>query len=230
MYLVRIPSPRHLCVALGATAGEPTIPTQPPAAKPYSIVWWDPRNLDLKAEPPLGIRRSELIVKDVAPRTVEAGLADHSAWRARTDAAVAEGGRRSIAAQTVTQWSKTVSEDAGMKLPTVKIVEVPREPNRPSGIRFGALVHAVVGTIPLDGDADVIRRVTELQARTLGSTDEKVESAAKVVRIVLALPILERAREAAKAHQCRREVPIAWRHGETLIEGVIDLAFEDGER
>jgi hypothetical protein len=59
-------------------------------------------------------------------------------------------------------------------------------------------VHAVLGTVPLDGDADVIRRVTELQARTLGSTDEEVESAAKVVQTVLALPILERAREAAK--------------------------------
>ncbi len=56
----------------------------------HSIVWWDPRNLELKAEPPLGIRRSELIVKDVAPRTVEAGLADYTAWRTRTDAAVAE--------------------------------------------------------------------------------------------------------------------------------------------
>ena len=119
---------------------------------------------------------------------------------------------------------------ASVKLPPVKIVEVPREADRPTGIRFGALVHAVLGTVPLDGDADVIRRVTELQARTLGSTDEEVESAAKVVQTVLALPILERAREAAKAHRCRREAPIAWRHGETLIEGVIDLAFEEGER
>ena len=161
----------------------------------HSVVWWDPRNLELNAEPPLGIRRSELIVKDVAPRTVEAGLADYTAWRTRTDAAVAEGGRRSIAAQTVTQWAKTAADDASVKLPPVKIVEVPREPDRPTGIRFGALVHAVLGTVPLDGDADVIRRVTELQARTLGSTDEEVESAAKVVQTVLALPILERARQ-----------------------------------
>ena len=198
----------------------------------HSVVWWDPRNLELKAEPPLGIRRSELIVKDVATRTVEAGLADYTRWRTLTDAAVADGGRRSIAAQTVTQWSKNV--DAGgegdMKLPPVKIVEVAREADRPTGIRFGALVHAVLGTVPLDGDADVVRRVTKLQARTLGSTDEEVESAAKVVHTVLALPIFERARKAAQAHRCRRETPIAWRHGDTLIEGVIDLAFDDGSR
>ena len=44
------------------------------------------------------------------------------------------------------------------------------------------------------------------------------------------LPIFARARKAAQAHRCRRETPIAWRHGDTLIEGVIDLAFEDGTR
>jgi ATP-dependent exoDNAse (exonuclease V) beta subunit len=201
----------------------PTLPT-------YSLVWWDPRDLKLKEEPPLGIRRSELIVKDVAQRTVEAGLADYTAWRARTDAAVTEGGRRSIAAQTVTQWSKAAEDDASLKLPPVQIIEVLRDADRPSGIRFGALVHAVLGTVPLDGDTDVIRRVTELQARTLGSTDDEIVSAAKVVKTVLALPILARARKAAKTHHCRREASIAWRNGETLIEGVIDLAFDEGNR
>jgi ATP-dependent exoDNAse (exonuclease V) beta subunit len=92
------------------------------------------------------------------------------------------------------------------------------------------LVHAVLATVPLDGDADVIRLVAELQGRTLGSTDEEVESAAKVVGAVLTLPILDRAREAMKMNRCRREAPIAWRHGETLIEGVIDLAFEEGNQ
>ena len=98
-------SQRRSCVRRATVA--PGLHALPPPS--HSIVWWDPRNLELKAEPPLGIRRSELIVKDVATRTVEAGLADYTAWRTRTDAAVAEGGRRSIAAQTVTQWAKTSS-------------------------------------------------------------------------------------------------------------------------
>ena len=211
-----------------------TNPTNPanPTNPEHVVVWWDPRNLDLNAEPPLGIRRSELIVKDVASRTVQADLAAYTGWRTRTDDAVASGALRTIAAQTATQWSRIADAgvEAGVKLPPVKIVEAPREADRPSGIRFGALVHAVLGTIPLDGDADVIRRVAELQARTLGATDEEVESAAKVVQTVMAMPILERAREAAKANRCRRETPIAWRNGDTLIEGVIDLAFEEGKR
>jgi ATP-dependent exoDNAse (exonuclease V) beta subunit len=196
----------------------------------HSVVWWDARNLKLDAEPPLGIRRSELIVKDVAPQTVEAGLAEYRAWRKGSDSAVAGGARPSIAAQTVTQWAKPVAPENGPKLPPVKVIEVPRDPHRPSGRRFGALVHAVLGTIPLDGDADVIQRLTALHGRTLGATDQEVESAAHVVQTVLALPVLHRAREAAKTRRCRREVPVAWVDGDRLIEGVVDLAFEHMSR
>ena len=197
----------------------------------HSIVWWDPRDLKLYAEPPLGIRRSELIVKDVAPQIVQAGLADYKAWRDGNDAAVASGSRPSIAAQTVTQWAKTGVSRQDLKLPPVEIIELPREPNRPSGLRFGVLVHAVLGSVPLDGDADVIQRLTALQRRTLGATEEEGESAAKIVQTVLAHPILNRARDAAAENRCRREVPVAWR-GATgvLVEGVADLAFREGSQ
>lgn len=196
----------------------------------HAVVWWDPRDLKLEAEPPLGIRRSELIVKDVAPQIVEAGLADYKAWRDGNDAAVVSGSRPSIAAQTVTQWAKAGVSQQDLKLPPVEIIELPREPNRPSGLRFGALVHAVLGLVPLDGDADVIQRLTALQGRTLGATDEEVVSAAEVARTVLAQPILLRARHAAKANRCRRETPVVWRDGERLVEGVVDLAFEEEDR
>lgn len=196
----------------------------------HAVVWWDPRDLKLKAEPPLGIRRSELIVKDVAPQIVEAGLADYKAWRNGNDAAVVSGSRPSIAAQTVTQWAKAGVSQQDPKLAPVEIIELPREPNRPSGLRFGALVHAVLGSVPLDGDADVIQRLTALQGRTLGATDEEVVGAAEVVQTVLAQPILQRARLAAKANRCRRETPVVWRDGKRLVEGIVDLAFEEEDR
>ena len=195
----------------------------------HSVVWWDPRALNLGAEPPLGIRRSDLIVKDVAPKIVEAGLADYEAWRQAGDAAVANGSRPSIATETVTRWARTAGDDE-MQLSPVEVIEIPRDTNRPSGPRFGALVHAVLATVPLDGDADVILRLTELESRTLGATEEEVECAAHVVHTVLGQPILQRAREAAKANRCRRETPVACRHGQMLIEGVVDLAFEEKDR
>jgi ATP-dependent exoDNAse (exonuclease V) beta subunit len=117
-----------------------------------------------------------------------------------------------------------------MQLPAVEVIEIPREADRPSGRRFGALVHAVLATVPLDGDADVIVRLAELEGRTLGATEDEVESAAQVVQTVLGQPILERAREAAKLNRCRRETPVSWRRGETLVEGVVDLAFEETDR
>ena len=193
----------------------------------HSVVWWDPRDLKLDAEPPLGIRRSELIVKDVAPQIVASGLSSYTAWRESADRAVADGSRPSISAQTVTQWAKSgAAVDGATNLAPVETIEVPRETGRPTGRRFGALVHAVLATVPLDGDADVIQRLCSVQARTLGATDDEAESAAKVVLTVLAQPILARAHEASKANRCRRDTPVAWRDGDNLIEGVVDLAFE----
>ena len=55
----------------------------------FSVVWWDPRALNLGAEAPLGIRRPELIVKDVAPDIVESGLAAYNSWRERRHQAIA---------------------------------------------------------------------------------------------------------------------------------------------
>ena len=197
----------------------------------HSIVWWDPRQLNLHAEPPLGIRRSELIVKNVAPQIVEDGLAEYRAWRKGRAAALAGGSRPSIVPRTVTRWARTGGFQEGLELPPVEIIEVPRDRHRPSGPRFGALVHAVLGTVPLDGDDDGIRRLTALHGRTLGAREEEVESAAKVVQTVLAQPILRRASEANKERRCRREVPVTWREPDGgLIEGVIDLVFKEGDR
>jgi ATP-dependent helicase/nuclease subunit A len=192
----------------------------------HSVVWWDPRELKLDAEPPLGIRRSELIVKDVVPEIVEAGLAEYKAWREMCNAAVANGSRPSIVAQTVTKWARARGSEG--KLPPVEIIEVLRDLNRPFGPRFGALVHSVLGTVPLDGDVDVVQRLTTLQGRTLGATDEEVASAAQAVQTVLAQPVISRARKAQSTGHLRREVPIVLRGGDdSLVEGVIDLAFED---
>jgi ATP-dependent exoDNAse (exonuclease V) beta subunit len=192
------------------------------------VVWWDPRELKLEAETPLGIRRSELIVKDVGSEIVEAGLREYHAWRARREAATAAGSKPSVAAQIVTQWVKTADATAhDASLPAVRLIELPRGANRPGGPRFGALVHAVLAIIPLDAEINAVTRLTAAQANILGATEDEVEAAAEVVQGVLAQPLLQRAFEATKTQRCRREVPIAWRDGETLIEGVIDLAFED---
>jgi ATP-dependent exoDNAse (exonuclease V) beta subunit len=211
-------------------------PAQPGTVSPglhvlnsrHRVVWWDPRVLKLGAEAPLGIRRSELIVRDVGTEIVEAGLRAHGAWRAQREAAMLAGSRPSVAAQIVTEWAKTTDSNAySAGLPAVDFIGVPRAAIRPTGVRFGTLVHAVLATAPLEAEGALITRLTEAQAHILGATQEETEAAAEIVRIVLTQPLLRRAREATKRNRCRREVPIAWRDGETLFEGVMDLAFEE---
>jgi ATP-dependent exoDNAse (exonuclease V) beta subunit len=194
----------------------------------FSVVWWDPRALKLGAEAPLGIRRPELIVKDVAPDIVESGLAAYNAWRERREQALALGSQSSVAVRTITQSAKTVGEEApNLKLPPVEIVELARAANRPSGARFGTLVHAVLASVPLDGDLNVIHRLATIHGRILGAAVEEIASTSETVHTALAHPLLNHARSAAQQGRCRREVPIAWcdTNG-LLIEGVIDLAFE----
>ena len=69
-----------------------------------------------------------------------------------------------------------------------------------------------------------------LQARILGAPDDERAAAATVVGAALAHPLLARAREAERSGRCRRETPLAVQDADgTLLEGVIDLAWEDDE-
>jgi ATP-dependent exoDNAse (exonuclease V) beta subunit len=200
--------------------------TDHPGAAGFSVVWWDPRALKLDAEAPLGIRRPELIVKDVAAEIVESGLAAYNSWRDRRQQVLASASQSTLAVHTVTQLAKTAAQQAA-DIPAVEIVAVARELDRPAGRRFGALVHAVLASVPLDGDTDAIRRVAAVHARVLGAPEEEIDAAASAVHAALAHPLLEQARDASEAGRCRREVPIIWRDTDgSLIEGVVDLAFE----
>ena len=197
----------------------------------FSVVWWDPRALKLGAEAPLGIRRPELIVKDVAPDIVESGLAAYNSWRARRQQAIAAGNKPSVTVRTVTQAAKIAgAQSPDFQLSPVAIVELPRAANRPTGRRFGALVHAVLASVPLNGDLSAIQHLAAIHGRVLGAPTEEIDAAAQSAHTALAHPLLNQARRAAENGRCRREVPIAWRDNDgSLIEGVIDLAFEQAD-
>ena len=219
----------------GSTAGTSTVcpglhvlRANPSGPAEFSVVWWDPRALSLGAEAPLGIRRPELIVKDVAPEIVESGIAAYNSWRDRRQQALAAGGRSSMIVQTVTQSAKA-ADDAILdsQLSPVKIVALPRAVSRPTGRRFGALVHADLASVPLDGDLRMIQHLATVHGRVLGATQEEIETASEAVHTALAHPLLKQAHDAAQQGRCRREVPVVWRDSNgVLIEGVVDLAFE----
>ncbi len=198
--------------------------------EPFDIVWWDPAALALGAEPPFGLRRQDLIARDVPDGLVEEGVRRYEAWRNARARALADGRRPSAVIRTVTDAA--LAPVAGRRDPPVDVVSLhppgalPVPGGRPAGPRFGSLVHAVLGTVALGADAGEVAVSADTWGRVVGATSEEVRAAADVVTAALAHPLLQRARLAQGHGWCVREMPVTLTDGGTLIEGVLDLAFE----
>ena len=211
----------------------PHAPTPNPESPSYSVVWWDPRTLGLDVEARFGIRQEELLSKNTPESVIEEDLDRYRRWRARRDEAVARGSTPSLVVRTATEQAERADASS---TPDVEIIELPLETDRPSGPRYGSLVHAVLATVPLVGtDAGHAARgatsdVATLHGRLLGASEAEVASAARVADATLAHPLFERVRAALGRGECRREVPVTRREADgTIVEGVVDLAFrEDG--
>jgi ATP-dependent exoDNAse (exonuclease V) beta subunit len=106
-----------------------------------------------------------------------------------------------------------------------------RGPGSRGGARFGELVHAVLAIVPLDADADSIGEVATVQGRVLSAPDDEIAGAVETVGRVLGHDLLARARQAAARGACRRESPVSCLMPDgTLVEGIVDLAFEESGR
>ena len=99
---------------------------------------------------------------------------------------------------------------------------------RPGGARFGELVHAMLAAAPLDADRAAIEALADVHGRILSAPDEEIAAAIEAVQKVLAHELLARARAADARGACRRETPVTCTLADgTLIEGIVDLAFEE---
>jgi ATP-dependent exoDNAse (exonuclease V) beta subunit len=142
----------------------------------------------------------------------------------------ARGGEESLRARAVTALAATESEDESTVVVALHEVGVARAA-RPGGLRFGALVHAILAAANLDeADGAALRALAQQQGRIVGARDDEVESATDAVSAALAHPLLRRAAAAGARGELRRETPVWLRqHDGSLAEGVVDLAFrEDG--
>jgi ATP-dependent exoDNAse (exonuclease V) beta subunit len=200
----------------------------------YSVTWWDPRSLSLGAESSFGLTRDDLIVKDGDMFAVEDRLAEYERWKTARAAVINGAKQPTLRVATATAWARDRQSEAGFEredivITPIETVALERAKGRPAGQRFGTLVHATLATVPLEADRATIARVAETQARILGATDEERDAAAHAVADVLDHPLLLRARECARDGRCHREVPITWIAPDgLLLEGTIDLAFDDG--
>ncbi|MCA9753274.1 MAG: PD-(D/E)XK nuclease family protein, partial [Gemmatimonadetes bacterium] len=193
------------------------------------VVWWDPGALELSVEARQGIRREELLSREVDESVVQEGVARYRDWERTRGEAIATAARPSVQPLTARAWSARRLEQAGPAWANgIAVEEIARERGRPKGPRFGALVHAVLAITPLDADDERVAGITEVQGRVLGATPEEVKAARRVARRVLEHPLLDRARDAQVRNACRRETPLTMSTPEgELVEGVLDLAFEE---
>jgi ATP-dependent exoDNAse (exonuclease V) beta subunit len=98
---------------------------------------------------------------------------------------------------------------------------------RPRGAGFGSLVHAVLARVPFDAGRPTIADLSAVESRILGLGEADTSAAAALVERVLSHDVVRRAHGAHLRGQCRRETPLTYRLPDgTLLEGVVDLAFQ----
>jgi ATP-dependent exoDNAse (exonuclease V) beta subunit len=199
----------------------------------YSVVWWSPEPsvLNLDAEAPLGLRRDDLIVKDVAPETRARYERDYISWRNGRNEAVLLAQRPSIRVISATEAALHSEKLPGDGI-DVRLESVAGHVVRPGGVRFGTLVHALLADVPLTrAGSDLLDRLAAAHGRVLGAETDEIDAATAIVRRVLRHPLLADAARAAEQGRCYRETPITLRHESgVLIEGNVDLAYEaDGQ-
>ena len=201
-----------------------------PRAGEHSVVWWDPALLDLEPRAPAGVRASTLLAPDPEGRAEAEGLDLYQDWLDRREDALEAGARPGLRGITVTEAEQPppASPEAPLE---IRVEGLSRPAGRPSGRRFGTLVHTVLRDVPFgpeDGSpSELVAGLVRLHARALGATGAEVEAATGTVLTALAHPLLKRVAGAATVH---RELPFQLRlEGGFLVEGTIDLAFrEDG--
>jgi ATP-dependent exoDNAse (exonuclease V) beta subunit len=206
----------------------------PLSGESYTVVWWDPVLLDNPADENRGLRREDLIVKDAPAKDVAADRARYDEWKARKTSVIADAAEPSLRVVTATQWvtarlkPRPAAEELTPAVPGFSMADVAIENAgvagpRPSGKRFGVLVHALLAAVPLNAEPNAIRDLSRLHARVLSAPDDERDAAAQIVERVLAHDILRQARAAGG---CRRETPVSIPIDGVLIDGQIDLAFE----
>jgi ATP-dependent exoDNAse (exonuclease V) beta subunit len=180
----------------------------------------------------MGVRRDDLIVKDVARNVVADGRTKYDTWKLARITAREQGSIPAMKVQTVREYAAAnaeATEAQRTESRKIPVISVPQLRDRPSGPAFGSLVHNVLARAPFDASAGALADIASVEARLLGLDGGEAAAAAGVVERVLGHELLQRARRADERGACRRETPVTLTLDDgTLIEGVVDLAFEEG--
>ena len=191
-----------------------------------NVVWWDPSALALEVVEQAALRHQRIL--EVGPDNTATAESEqvYAAWKKGREDLLSQAAQPSISVQTVTALAR--AEEQATR-PPVQVEVIRRgDAERPSGRRFGALVHAVLASVDLDADVVAIQASATINGRLVGATRDEMDAAVITVRTTLGHSILQRAAASARKREIRRETPILLKvEDDSLIEGVVDLAFRD---
>ena len=191
-----------------------------PEVGEHSVVWWDPSVLNLNVQPNFGLHQEQILKEDEGGKAASEGLKAYEEWRDRREQTLRVGSRPSLEVFTVTG-----TPDLGDPPETgaIQVEILKKSEERPTGARFGTLVHTVLRDANLGADEQDIARLAQLHGRVLDATEDEISSAAEAVRSTLRHVLLKKA---ATAKRCHRELPILLKLDQNqILEGTIDLAF-----
>ena len=196
-----------------------------PSVGRHRVVWWGHEALALDRQRDLGERQHAFLAEDDAGRAAE-GEERYDAWYHQRSRARAAASRAAAPAEAFTAIARRTGEDRRLIGPPIAVERVPGDrAGRPSGTRFGTLVHAVLEELLLDPTPSRLDAITEVHGRLAGATPDEVTAAADAALAALAHPLLCRALAADARHP---EAPVLLKLDDgKLAEGIIDLAFRE---
>jgi ATP-dependent exoDNAse (exonuclease V) beta subunit len=190
-----------------------------PAAGEHSVVWWDPSSLRLNVPETFGLHQEDILAAEPSDRATK-GVERYQTWTRKKIAALQAGMKPQF---QILNPSETLEAPPMRFSVTFESVEGARE--RPSGPRFGTLVHAVLRDVDFAAGASQIEALVAVQGRLLDASEEEMTGAKEAVLAALKHRLIDRARS---AERCHRELPIIVRLDDArLVEGTADLAFLD---
>jgi ATP-dependent helicase/nuclease subunit A len=200
-----------------------------PMADGPQVVWWDPTVLALEVEEHAALRHQRILEVDPDGTAAFASEQNYAAWKEGREALLSRASHPSISVQTVTALARLEAPKYLRPDPPVQVEMIKRgDFERPSGWRFGALVHAMLASIVLDAGPNAIQASASVNGRLVGATEEEIQAAIMTVGSALRHPILQRAATSARRAELRRETPVLLALDDgNLVEGVVDLAFRE---
>ncbi len=188
-----------------------------PKTGDHSVVWFDPAVLALRVEKAEGVENEQVFTG--TPDQAAEGMRLYREWRDARAARIESSARPHYCVENAETFG-AAPEAAHIAVETVTL---PLEPGRPTGRRFGRLVHEILqhAATPRETEA-----ASEVWGRRQGCSQEECAAASAAARNALEYAA-QRIPQGAERH---RELPVLLRLADgTLIDGRIDLAYRTAD-